>query len=390
MAYSTYQAKNGVGVTGCFGGSFVYHGIGGNGYECPNMDDYYTKVQCDEKFALKGEGGSGGSVDLTNYATKEELNTKIQEVEAKIPENQDLSNYALKSELPDLSTYALKTELPEEVDLNPYALKSELPDLSPYALKTEIFSLPQNVQIQQLLNDQGIMFHGTTSTFSLVRSENQTNQNHVFFTFKDTKPVHISDAKIGTFLLGFSTTYAFTAGTKLKHFTSEQSPYLDTPVDYVTTEDLANQSQTVTHLCPISEEHTIEDFIVGAPVYLTGKVFKKIKDEWFPTTKEDSIDCISSVKTNGNWKEYLGICTSKTDKEIRFASHGDFLVKVSDSSTFGVGDSTYIEDVEHEGKIIPVLKILSDNIPLTSKIQRTTVGIVTAIIDESTISVFRE
>ena len=45
MAYSTYQAKNGVGVTGCFGGSFVYHGIGGNGYECPNMDDYYTKQQ---------------------------------------------------------------------------------------------------------------------------------------------------------------------------------------------------------------------------------------------------------------------------------------------------------------------------------------------------------
>ena len=93
------------------------------------------------------------------------------------------------------------------------------------------------------------------------------------------------------------------------------------------------------------------------------------------------------MKTNGSWKEYLGICTSKTDKEIRFASHGDFLVKVSDSSTFGIGDSVYIEDVEHEGKLIPVLKILSDNIPLTSKIQRTTVGIVTSIIDESTISV---
>ena len=149
-------------------------------------------------------------------------------------------------------------------------------------------------------------------------------------------------------------------------------------------------SQTVTHLCPISEEHNIDDFIIGAPVYLTGKVFKKVNNDWLPTTKEDSIDCISSVKTNGSWKEYLGICTSKTDKEIRFASHGDFLVKVSDSSTFGIGDSVYIEDVEHEGKLIPVLKILSDNIPLTSKIQRTTVGIVTSIIDESTISVFRD
>ena len=146
MAYSTYQAKNGVGVTGCFGGSFVYHGIGGNGYECPNMDDYYTKVQCDEKFALKGEAGTGGSVDLTNYATKEELNTKIQEVEAKIPENQDLSNYALKSELPDLSTYATKDELPEEVDLSPYALKTELPDVSNLTTKEEFNTKIQEVE----------------------------------------------------------------------------------------------------------------------------------------------------------------------------------------------------------------------------------------------------
>ena len=117
MAYSTYQARNGVGVTGNFGGTLVFDGIGGNGYEMPNMDDYYTKQQCDEKFALKGEGGSGGSVDLSSYATKVELDTKIQEVEEKIPEEQDLSNYATKDELPDTSTF-LTNNGPQTIALN--------------------------------------------------------------------------------------------------------------------------------------------------------------------------------------------------------------------------------------------------------------------------------
>ena len=39
---------------------------------------------------------------------------------------------------------------------------------------------------------------------------------------------------------------------------------------YVMTEDLVNQSQTLTHLAPISEEYSINDFIVGAPAYMTG------------------------------------------------------------------------------------------------------------------------
>lgn len=62
----------------------------------------------------------------------------------------------------------------------------------------------------------------------------------------------------------------------------------------------------------------------------------------------DSIDCISSVKTNGTWKEYLGICThvlstiSYDCDEIKFATHGDYLVKVPDSNDFNVDDTIYI------------------------------------------------
>ena len=177
---------------------------------------------------------------------------------------------------------------------------------------------------------------------------------------------------------------------KLIHATSKYNYTEEIFTEYVTKEDLANQSQTITHLAPISEEYSINDFIVGAPVYMTGKVYNRLGDDWILTTVNDSIDCIPSVKTNGTWKEYLGICTSKTDKEIRFATHGDYLVKVNDSSTYGIGDTVYIEDYEYDNKIIPVLKILSEDIILTTKINRMTVGIVTSIIDSKTISVFRE
>jgi len=53
----------------------------------------------------------------------------------------------LKTELPNLAPYALKSELPVvpsltpyalKTDLTPLALKSELPNLAPYALKSEL------------------------------------------------------------------------------------------------------------------------------------------------------------------------------------------------------------------------------------------------------------
>ena len=39
---------------------------------------------------------------------------------------------------------------------------------------------------------------------------------------------------------------------------------------------------------------------------------------------------------------------------------------------------------------IPILKILSEDIPLTTKINRMTVGVVSSIIDSRTISVIRD
>ena len=57
---------------------------------------------------------------LENYATK-----------------QALDSYALKTDLPDLTGYAKKTDLPAPVDLTPYAKKADLPDISGLETKAD-------------------------------------------------------------------------------------------------------------------------------------------------------------------------------------------------------------------------------------------------------------
>ena len=153
------------------------------------------------------------------------------------------------------------------------------------------------------------------------------------------------------------------------------------------------QSMTITHLAPIDEKCLIDDFIIGTPVYMTGNVYTKDwKNKiWNKSSINDSIDCISSVKTNGTWKEYLGICThvlstvSHNYNEIKFATHGDYLVKVPDSNDFNVGDTIYIDFEENNPKI----KILTEDMPLNTKIQRTTIGIITSILNKTIVSVFK-
>ena len=113
------------------------------------------------------DGIASGSVDLSNYVTKEELQAKLDALDINI----DLSSYATKEELTqainsiDLSAYAKKTDLPivptkvselendsnylssipeeyvTETELNAKGYLTEHQDLSAYALKTEIPSL---------------------------------------------------------------------------------------------------------------------------------------------------------------------------------------------------------------------------------------------------------
>ncbi|KAK8877918.1 hypothetical protein M9Y10_004681 [Tritrichomonas musculus] len=126
---------------------------------------------------------------------------------------------------------------------------------------------------------------------------------------------------------------------------------LDTKITQLK-ETLSNGSNTITHYCPI----------------------------------EESINSINNfVKTIGTWREYIGICV-KIDvqkKCIKFANLGDYMIKVDDSSCYGIGDEVFIDNEDNK------LKILAGQTAITSKIRRMTVGIVTAIIDDKTLAVFK-
>lgn len=72
--------------------------------EIPDVSNFITETEADEKYASKES--------LVNLTTNDEFNAYKEEVE---------TNYAKKSELPDLSDYAKKSEIPELTD---YTTKS--------------------------------------------------------------------------------------------------------------------------------------------------------------------------------------------------------------------------------------------------------------------------
>lgn len=67
--------------------------------EIPNVSNFITETEADSKYAAKES--------LVNFTTKDDLNAYKEEVE---------TNYAKKTELPDLTDYAKKSELPDLTD----------------------------------------------------------------------------------------------------------------------------------------------------------------------------------------------------------------------------------------------------------------------------------
>ena len=155
--------------------------------------------------------------------------------------------------------------------------------------------------------------------------------------------------------------------------------------EYVTEARLSTGSHTVTHLSPISGDHTAADYTVGTPVYMSGDVFVRVNNTWRLSNATNRIDCIPSVRPSGEWREYLGICTEvlSDTNEVRFASHGDFLVTVDDSSTFKVGDIIYLTESGGIG-------VIPDDTALTVRVSRSIIGVVTRVVDGGTVAVFKD
>ena len=152
---------------------------------------------------------------------------------------------------------------------------------------------------------------------------------------------------------------------------------------------------TITHNAPVNE--SIENFQIGAPVFTTGLVYH-LSEGKYVSGSLTSIDCITSVKTSGSYRQYLGICcaihktgdiitigdTLKQEVEIKqdtvdFATHGDFYFRVNDSSEYSVGDIVLFDGNK-----------LDDDLIMTAKITSSIVGKVTGIIDEHLLCVFKD
>lgn len=132
-----------------------------------------------------------GNVDLSNYVTKEELQAKLDALNINI----DLSSYATKEELTnainsiDLSAYAKKTDIPDvsryltsipeeyvtETELNAKGYLTEHQDLSAYALKTEIPSLDGYATTQYVDNAIANIPSGGTVDLTNYYTKAETN-----------------------------------------------------------------------------------------------------------------------------------------------------------------------------------------------------------------------
>lgn len=108
-------------------------------------DDVANKKYVDDQIATV----SGGNIDLTGYATESWVEgkgyTTMTAVEAKgyLTKHQDLSTYALKSEIPTIPTKVSAFEndkgyLTAHQSLANYALKSEIPSLTDYSTTAQV------------------------------------------------------------------------------------------------------------------------------------------------------------------------------------------------------------------------------------------------------------
>lgn len=127
-----------------------------------NLDSYFEKNPIEVP-----------TVDLTGYATEEYVNNAVNNIE--IP-TVDLSDYAKKTDIPtkvseldndagyltqhqDLSAYALKSEIP---DVSGFANKSDIPDVSGYLTADDVSGFQTETQVNNLIDAKlGVIENGT-------------------------------------------------------------------------------------------------------------------------------------------------------------------------------------------------------------------------------------
>lgn len=123
--------------------------------ESVDLSNYYTKTETDGK--IQEAINAIPEVDLSNYATKDYVNNAVSNID--MP---DLTPYALKSEIPDVSSFITAEEAAIYIDstelnnaLANYAKVENIPDVSAYQTETQV-----NTLISNALNAIGVAEEG--------------------------------------------------------------------------------------------------------------------------------------------------------------------------------------------------------------------------------------
>ena len=242
----------------------------------------------------------------------------------------------------------------------------------------EYLSVPKTLTVRQLdmtgaINTDTINMHGTMYVSSKPSGSDASNAywdiHGQYFGSVDTNRLYFNCTRY--------------SGTNRVIYINEPS------------QDITILNHTITHNAPVNED--IANFQIGSPVFTTGQVVH-LKDDKYISGSENPIDCVTSVKSSGSYRQYLGICvaihksgesvtigdTIKTDIELKqdtidFATHCDFYFRVNDTSEYSVGDIVLFDGNK-----------LSDDLIITTKIMSSIVGKVTGIIDDHLLCVFKD
>jgi len=147
----------------------------------------------------------------------------------------------------------------------------------------------------------------------------------------------------------------------------------------------------------MNDPDEFEALEIGQPVFMDGHAYKVVNDEFVRSTKNDSTDCVPGVVSNGDYKTFVGVCVKKysigakvlmgdgvqryvefKQNCIEFATHGDYVFKVNDTSNMNIGDTLLFDG-----------SVLNDETPINNKINSSIVGVITEIYDSNYLSVFK-
>lgn len=132
---------------------------------------YYTKEEVKAAIAdaISKAAIEGAEIDLSGYALKSDIpdvSNFISEIPDEYITEKELSEKGYLTEHQDLSEYAKKSDIPEKADLSGYALKTDIPDVSSF-----ITEVPANYITDDELSAKGYLTeHQDLSDYALKNS----------------------------------------------------------------------------------------------------------------------------------------------------------------------------------------------------------------------------